>query len=109
MGAISLAVIVVALMVAFNRHARRLSYKVWKFSAKPYLNLLLRVGVLSRHPPDQPSQASTLGSMDIDLEKQAAVDAEKAHAKRLSTLSRTHSKMNWEEELRAHRKSMVEK
>ena len=109
MGAISLAVIVVALMVAFNRHARRLSYKVWKISAKPYLNLLRRVGILSRHAPDQPSRASTLGSIETDLEKQAAVDMEKAHAKRLSTLSRTYSKMNWEEELRAHRKSMVEK
>ena len=108
MGAISLAVIVVALMVAFNRHARRLSYKVWKISAKPYLNLMLRVGVLSGHPLDQSTQTSTLGSMDLDLEKEAAVDAEKAHAQRLSTLSRTYSKLNWEKELRAQRKSMVE-
>ncbi len=108
MGAISLAVIAVALMVAFNRHARRLSYKIWKFSAKPYLNLLRRLGSNSQQNSDQPSRASTLGSMEIDLEKQAAVDAEKARAKRLSTLSRTHSKMNWEEELRSHRKSMSE-
>lgn len=109
MGAISLAVIVIALMVAFNKHARRLSYKVWKFSAKPYLNLLGRMGIISRRPPDQPSRTSTLGSIEIDLEKQAAVDAEKARARRLSTLSRTYSKMNWEEELRAHRNSMVVK
>lgn len=107
MGAISLAVIAVALMVAFNKHARRLSYKIWKFSAKPYLGLLRRLRILPRLPPDQPSRASTLGSMDIDLEKQNAIEADKARAKRLSTLSRTHSKMNWEEELRAHRKSMV--
>lgn len=109
MGAISLAVIAVALMVAFNRHARRLSYKIWKIFAKPYLKLSGRLGIISRHPPDQPSRASTLGSMEIDLEKQAAVDAEKVRAKRLSTLSRTHSKMNWEEELRAHRHSRVGK
>lgn len=109
MGAISLAVIVVALMVAFNRHARRLSYKVWKISAKPYLNLLRRLGIISRRPPEQSSRASTLGSMEIDLEKQAAVDADKARAKRLSTLSRTHTKMNWEEELRAHRESIIGK
>ena len=109
MGAISLAVIVIALMVAFNRYARRLSYKIWKFTAKPYLILLRRLGIVSRRLPDQPSRASTLGSIDIDLEKQVAVDAEKARAKRLSTLSRTHSKMNWEEELRAHRKSLSEK
>lgn len=109
MGAISLAVIVVALMVAFNRHARRLSYRIWKIFAKPYFNLLGRLGINPRRPPDQPSRASTLGSMEIDLEKQADIDAEKARAKRLSTLSRTHSKMNWEEELRVHRNSMVGK
>ncbi|CAD6571283.1 MAG: hypothetical protein ASARMPRED_004452 [Alectoria sarmentosa] len=109
MGAISLAVIVIALMVAFNRHARRLSYKVWKFSAKPYLNLLRRLSIISRHPPDQSSRTPTLASGEIDLEKQAAVDADKARAKRLSTLSRTYSKMNWEEELRQHRNSMVGK
>ena len=109
MGAISLAVIIVALMVAFNRHARRLSLKIWKFSAKPYLNLLRRLGIISQRLPDQPSRASTLGSVEIDLEKQTALDAERARAKRLSTLSRTQSKMNWEEELRAHRKSMSEK
>ena len=110
MGAISLAFIVVALMVAFNRHARRLSYKVWKLTAKPYFNLLQRLGIISRRTPGQPpSRASTLGSMEVDLERQAAVDAEKVRAKRLSTLSRTHSKMNWEEELRSHRKSMSEK
>lgn len=107
MGAISLAVIAVALMVAFNKHARRLSYKLWKLSAKPYLRLLRRLRILPRLPTDQPSRASTHGSMDVDLEKQAAIDADKARAKRLSTLSRTQSKMNWEEELRAHRKSMV--
>lgn len=106
MGAISLAVIVVALMVAFNRHARRLSYRIWKISAKPYLNLLRRLGIISRRVPDQPPRASTLGNIEVDLEKQVALDAEKARAKRLSTLSRTHSKMNWEEELRSHRKSM---
>ena len=109
MGAISLAVIVVALMVAFNRHARRLSYKIWKVTAKPYFNLLQRLGIVSRRHPEQPSRASTLGSMEVDLERQAAVDAETARAKRLSTLSRTHSRMNWEEELRSHRKSMSEK
>ena len=109
MGAISLAVIVVALMVAFNRHARRLSYKLWKISAKPYLNLLRRLGVAPHRLPDPPSRASTLGSTEVDLERQAAIDAEKAQAKRLSTLSRSHSKMNWEEELRSHRKSLSEK
>ena len=82
---------------------------MWKFSAKPYMKLLRRLGVGSERVPSQPSRPSTLGSMEVDLEKQVAADAEKARASRLSTLSRTYSKMNWEEELRAHRKSMSEK
>ena len=110
MGAISLAVIAVALMVAFNKHARRLSYKIWKFSARPYIKLLRRLGVKSEHIPSPPMRASTtLGSMDIDLEKQFAADADKARASRLSTLSRTQSKKNWEEELIAQREVMNEK
>ena len=109
MGAISLAVIVVALMVAFNRPARRLSYKIWKVAAKPYLNLLQRLGLSTERIPTQPSRSSTVRSLEIDLEKQVAVDTEKARASRLSTLSRTYSKMNWEEELRAHRESLSEK
>ena len=103
MGAISLAVIVVALMVAFNKHARRLSYKIWKLSARPYIKLL-RLGVKPERFPSQPTRTSTtVGDMEIDLEKQVAADADKARASRLSTLSRTHSKKNWEEELRAQR------
>ena len=110
MGAISLAVIAVALMVAFNKHARRLSYKIWKFSARPYIKLLRRLGVKSERIPSQPMRASTtLGSMEIDLEKQAAADADKARASRLSTLSRTQSKKDWEEELRAQREILGEK
>ena len=109
MGAISLAVIVVALMVAFNKHARRLSLKIWKLSARPYIKLLQRLGVRSERVPSQPLRASTtLGSMDIDLEKQFAADADKARASRLSALSRSHSKKNWEEELRAQREILGE-
>ena len=109
MGAISLAVIAVALMVAFNKHARRLSLKIWKLSARPYIKLLQRLGIKSERVPSQPMRASTtVGSMDIDLEKQFAADADKARASRLSTLSRTYSKKNWEEELRAHREKYNE-
>ena len=109
MGAISLAVIVVALLVAFNKHARRLSLKIWKLSARPYIKLLQRLGVKPEHVPSQPMRASTtLGSMDIDLEKQVAADADRARASRLSTLSRTQSKKNWEDELRAQREVLGE-
>ena len=114
MGAISLAVIVVALMVAFNRHARRLSYKVWKITAKPYFNLLRRLGIVvsrqaAANQPSSSRTSTTLGNVEVDLERAAAIDAENARAKRLSALSRSYSKMNWEEELRSHRKSLGEK
>ena len=110
MGAISLAVIVVALMVAFNKHARRLSLKIWKLSARPYIKLLQRLGIKSERVPSQPMRASTtVGSMDIDLEKQFAADADKARASRLSTLSRTQSKKNWEEDLIAQREFLGKK
>ena len=110
MGAISLAVIVVALMVAFNRHARRVSFKIWKLSARPYIKLLRRLGVKSERVPSQPMRASTtFESMDIDMEKQFAADADKARASRLSTLSRTQSRKNWEQELIAQREFLGEK
>ena len=104
MGAISLEVIAIALMVDFKKYARPLSLKIWKLSARPYIKLLRRLGVKSERIPSQPMRASTtIGSMDIDLEKQFAADADKARASRLSTLSRTQTRKNWEEELIAQR------
>ena len=41
MGCISLAVIVVALLVAFNRYTRRVIQKIWKVTAKPITNLFM--------------------------------------------------------------------
>ena len=43
MGAISIAVIIVALLVAFNRFSRRIVLKIWKLVAKPLTNLLDRI------------------------------------------------------------------
>ena len=43
MGCISLAVIVVALLVAFNRFSRRVLRRIWKVLAKPVTNALNRI------------------------------------------------------------------
>ena len=43
MGAISIAVIIVALLVAFNRFSRRITLRIWKVVAKPLTNLLDRI------------------------------------------------------------------
>lgn len=103
MGAISLAVIAIALLIAFNKYTRRLTKRIWKITAAPQLRLLQKMGIVRRRPPGQPSH---LGSLEFDLEKQDAFDKERAESNRLSTVSRTYSKMNWEEELMAHRKSV---
>lgn len=43
MGCISLAVIVVALLVAFNKYTRRILQKLWKYMAGPVARLLRRL------------------------------------------------------------------
>lgn len=101
MCSISVAVIIIALLVAFNKFSRRMSQRFWKFVAMPLLAALQRFGIIKRHAITQ------MPAIGLDLEKQAAVDRQRAEAKRLSTISRTYSKMNWEEELRMHRQSFV--
>lgn len=105
MGSISLAVIVIALLVAFNKYTRRLSQKFWKIVAMPFFATLQRLGIIKRSTISQATAVSE--GKGPDLEKQAAVDRERADAKRLSTISRTYSKMNWEDQLRLHRQSVV--
>ena len=45
MGSISLAVIVIALLAAFNKYTRRLSRRIWVKVAMPFLSLLRRFAV----------------------------------------------------------------
>lgn len=105
MGSISLAVIILALLVAFNQYTRRISRQLWILVGKPFIPPLQRLGVI-RPPTTTPPQVPG-GAMALDLEKAAAVDKELAQKKRLSTISRTYSKMNWEDELKMHRQSVI--
>ena len=104
MVVISLAVIIFALLVAFNKFARRMTQKVWRHIALPVLRFMKKCHIIKNVPPVQQPGA---GLHTLDLEKLALADKERAEMKRLSTLSRTYSKMNWEEELSWHRKNSV--
>ena len=104
MGCISLGVIIIALLVAFNKFSRRVTQRFWKIIAMPFLAALHRFGVLRRMPTQMPGVSAGMG---VDLEKAAAVDKERAESKRLSRISRSHSKMNWEDELKLHRQSVA--
>lgn len=109
MISISFAVIVIALLVAFNKLSRRLSQRLWKLTAMPFLSGLQRLGVIKGRDSGDRS------ALVVDLEKEAAFHRERAAARRLSTISRTHSKLNWEEDskltwedqLKLHRQSVV--
>ena len=104
MGSISLAVIIIALLVAFNKFTRRMSQRFWKIVAMPCLVALHRLGILRRMPTHLPSAAA---GVDLDVEKAAAIKREQAEGERLSTISRTHTaKLNWEDELKMHRSSV---
>lgn len=94
MGTISLAFIIVALLVAFNKFTRKITQRAWKTSAGPLYRFYWS---LSRRPPPPDVKAAIRG-MTIDLEKLAAIDASKHH-KRLSTKSRTYSMMELDVEL----------
>lgn len=94
MGTISLAVIIVALLVAFNRFTRRISQKAWKNVAIPIYKFYWS---LRRRPPP-PDVSLAMRDMTMDLEKVAVIDASR-HQKRLSTVSRTYSKTEWDEEM----------
>ena len=119
MGSISLAVIIIALLVAFNKFTRRITQRFWKAVAMPFLAALQRFGIM-RFPATTstatyaaPGDAMAFGGaakgmgMNVDLEKAAAAEGDLERKKRLSTISRSFTRMNWEEELRLHRESVV--
>ena len=103
MTVISLAVIIFALLVAFNKFTRRMTQKVWKHIALPVLRLMQKWHVIKNLPEERPGASIPTW----DLEKLTLADKERAEAKRLSMLSRTYSRMNLEEELK-RKNSVIE-
>ena len=98
MGSISIAVIVVALLVAFNKLTRRLAQKVWKNSAGPIYEWYQKVLWGSHNSVVAGDGMTEWGIYGADLEKVAAGDAARDKL-RLSTRSRTFTGINWDEEM----------
>ena len=100
MGSISIAVIVVALLVAFNKLTRRLVQRLWKSSAAPLRKWYQRIA----WAPDRNLAAGNGMTewnecgLTPDLERVAANDAARDKM-RLSTRSRTFTEINWDEEM----------
>lgn len=94
MGSISLAVIIVALLVAFNKITRRAAQKVWQIVGAPIYNLL---GARMQRFSNQHHIPFRGGSVFVynekDLEKAHAVDLDRLN-NRLSVLSRSHSRIH---------------
>lgn len=88
MGCISLAVIVVALLVAFNKHTRRLAQGLWRKGAGPIQRTLFRL------------RDGAMGKKDLQLEKSESV-SEVNRSKRSGTLpamTKQSTKIVWDEE-----------
>ncbi|KAL8789142.1 MAG: hypothetical protein Q9195_006963 [Heterodermia aff. obscurata] len=100
MGSISIAVIIVALLVAFNKLTRRLAQKVWKSAAGPIYEWYQKVFWGSHNAAVAGDGMTEWGNYGADLEKAVAEDAARDKM-RLSTRSRTFTAINWDEEMGA--------
>ena len=100
MGSISIAVIVVALLVAFNKLTRRLAQKVWKSSAGPLYEWYQKVLWGSHNGSVAGDGVTEWSNYGAELEKVVADDAARDRM-RLSTRSRTFTGINWDEEMGA--------
>lgn len=88
MGCISLAVIVVALLVAFNKHTRRLAQGLWRKGAGPIQRTLFRL------------RDGAMRKKDLQVEKSGSV-GEAHRSKRSGTLpaiTKQSTKTVWDEE-----------
>lgn len=105
MGSISLAVIILALLIAFNRYTRRLLRRFWHDIGLPVFQ---RLRLARRPPPDQATSAEEGSSASVSalrLNKAAAVHTREA--KQLSALSRSVSHMNSDDKLWVKQQSIA--
>ena len=94
MGSISVAVIAFALFVGFNKFTRRVARNIWRHTAgSMYVWYRQKRG----SPPEEEVEWKLPQYSSSDIERLAAMEAAK-NSKRLSTISRTYSKMNWDDE-----------
>ena len=93
MGTISLAVIIVSLLIAFNKYTRRLIARVWKKGILPTLNMW-RIKHGKKPLVEDPT--AKIGYRVLDLEKANKADVDRA-TNRLSVLSRRETRSQEEE------------
>lgn len=94
MGSISVGVIIIALLVAFNRPTRRLVREAWKQAARPVQRLWVKL-------KDKGARQHTdeIGELREALEAQRTWTFENTKAsKHLQSISRTYSNVHWEDE-----------
>ena len=107
MGSISLAVIIIALLVAFNKFSRRITHRLYVLAATPLVATMQRFGFVNRQQRSSQGVGAKVVALDLEKANLVERDRERAEARRLETISRSFSKMNWEDELRLHRASMA--
>lgn len=98
MGSISIAVIVVALLVAFNKFTRRAAQRIWKRSAGPIHKWYQKAFWGSHNAPVAGDRLTEWINYGPDLEKLVVKEAPRDKM-RLSTRSRTFTEINWDEEM----------
>ena len=97
-SSISIAVIVIALLVAFNKFTRRAAQKIWKFSAGPIRKWYQKMFGGSHDTPVARDGVAEWVTDGPDLEKVGANEAARDKM-RLSTRSRTFTEIDWDEEM----------
>ncbi|KAL8811206.1 MAG: hypothetical protein Q9200_001989 [Gallowayella weberi] len=88
MGSISLAVIIVALLVAFNKHTRRLAQRFWQMSAGPVQRMWMKGRERGARKQECEVEKKRLG--------QEASKPQRFNT--LSVLTRQWTRMRWDEE-----------
>ncbi|KAL8799139.1 MAG: hypothetical protein Q9182_006114 [Xanthomendoza sp. 2 TL-2023] len=88
MGSISLAVIIVALLVAFNKHTRRLAQKLWQVSAGP----------VQRRWMNAREHVARKQEREVEKKKLGQETGTSRRFSTLPVLPRPWTKMRWDEE-----------
>ena len=75
LGCISLAVIIVALLVAFNKSCRRMSQQIWKLTAVPFMVALRRFGLFqdTATPMNSGTRTKMAWEDELKLHRQSVV------------------------------------
>ena len=103
MGCVSVAVIIIALLIAFNRASRKVLREIWKWIGKPIVNFLDRVPserVNSFVHYRDLEKGVGAGGMNARKEKKKSGKAKKSRSRnRSESRSRKVSVSDWQDEI----------